>query len=829
MPAMIQIWAQSPSSVDVLRSLRFLSTGGGPLAPATGDFSCRKFRQSSEWDMAATEFGCPAPHIRWNPQGDGTFELQVLNTDSYRIAVENLPDVPGYATSDLFKQHPTKPDLWFIVGRMDDVIIHSSGEKTVPNLLKDVITGVVMFGRQRDQPGVLLEPSSGNEVDINDQIQAYNRRSQQTGSCIQQNLQGDDSYCLVHEVPPTDSKGHSHTEEGMLKNTRRKLTRYMKSVESNASTSSGPSTWDLSAVQQWLTAEVKDLCYNSVDLSDDIFDHGFDSLCATVLRLRIVGALRGSDNPSLRAASRLITQSTVYNYPTIERLSEFVVGLVQDPNHQNGVGSDHEAAIENMISSYSSGLDVPITSKADTPATKTVVLLTGSTGNLGAQMLASLLSNESVALERFKDKELDVALLSSDRLIHLEGDSSEPQLGLTDDVYNRLQDSLTLIIHNAWRLDFNLSLSSFEPHVHGTRNLIDLAHSSRYASSLRFLFTSSIGSAQSWNSKSLGPYPEEVVSDPQYAVGSGYGESKYVSERILAKSGLNSSSFRIGQITGGRSNAAWAMSDWLPMIIKSSLTLGMLPDANGFVSWAPIDALAEAILDVGFVKEEPPFAINLVHPRPVSWTSVMGAMQESLISAKHLSTDALPMVPFRKWALALEDTASTLLSERIAKDIPAAKIIEFVRALAKASEETVEDSEALGGTVFKTTNIQRISRRIRELDPIGQHRQRGFLRAMFTSSVSFNLSYIISIAFLSERSRFEPESSGTSLPPSDDSCMHIINNENCPSSIPISDKKDDQSVDGENFPLAPAQEILPCDLYLPREYFQDYQQHHYEQ
>ncbi|KAE9394515.1 hypothetical protein BT96DRAFT_998426 [Gymnopus androsaceus JB14] len=95
---------------------------------------------------------------------------------------------------------------------------------------------------------------------------------------------------------------------------------------------------------------------------------------------------------------------------------------------------------------------------------------------------------------------------------------------------------------------------------------------------------------------------------------------------------------------------------------------------------------------------------------------------------------------------------------------------------------------------------------------------------MFASSVSFNLSYIISIAFLSERSRFEPESSGTSLLPSDDSCMHIINNENCPSSIPISDKKDDSSVDGENFPLAPAEEILPCDLYLPREYFQDYQQ-----
>jgi thioester reductase-like protein len=102
----------------------------------------------------------------------------------------------------------------------------------------------------------------------------------------------------------------------------------------------------------------------------------------------------------------------------------------------------------------------------------------------------------------------------------------------------QLQTSLTLIIHNAWRLDFNLSLSSFEPHVRGVRNLIDLARSSRYASSLRFLFTSSIGTALSWDSRSLGPYPEEVVMDPRYAVGNGYGESKYVSERVIGPSYL---------------------------------------------------------------------------------------------------------------------------------------------------------------------------------------------------------------------------------------------------------------------------------------------------
>ena len=90
---------------------------------------------------------------------------------------------------------------------------------------------------------------------------------------------------------------------------------------------------------------------------------------------------------------------------------------------------------------------------------------------------------------------------------------------------------MTTIIHNAWRLDFNLSLASFEPNIKATRNLVDLALDSYNSGSLRFVFTSSVGSAQSWE-RARGPFPEEVQFDPSWAVGSGYGEAKYVCERV---------------------------------------------------------------------------------------------------------------------------------------------------------------------------------------------------------------------------------------------------------------------------------------------------------
>ncbi|KAJ3888837.1 hypothetical protein GG344DRAFT_52847, partial [Lentinula edodes] len=90
-----------------------------------------------------------------------------------------------------------------------------------------------------------------------------------------------------------------------------------------------------------------------------------------------------------------------------------------------------------------------------------------------------------------------------------------------------LEENLTHVIHNVWKLDFNISLPSFESHIHGIRNLIDLSRSCRYVSSLQFLFTSSIGSTLSC-SNAKGFYPEEVIMDPKYSVGAGCGESKYI-------------------------------------------------------------------------------------------------------------------------------------------------------------------------------------------------------------------------------------------------------------------------------------------------------------
>jgi thioester reductase-like protein len=86
--------------------------------------------------------------------------------------------------------------------------------------------------------------------------------------------------------------------------------------------------------------------------------------------------------------------------------------------------------------------------------------------------------------------------------------------------------------------------------------------------------TSSIG----WDSAEA---PVESAIPARSAVGVGYGESKYVAERILQAvsevTPLRPVCVRVGQMTGTVSGA-WNSTDWVPAIARSGQVLGMLPD-----------------------------------------------------------------------------------------------------------------------------------------------------------------------------------------------------------------------------------------------------------
>jgi thioester reductase-like protein len=248
------------------------------------------------------------------------------------------------------------------------------------------------------------------------------------------------------------------------------------------------------------------------------------------------------------------------------------------------------------------------------------------------------------------------------------------------------------------------------------RNLIDLAMSSPRHPKPRFMFASSISSAQSWG-RAKGPFPEEVVYDAGVAVGLGYGASKYVSERVLVNSKLPATSFRIGQVSGGPPRGAWSTTNWVPIIVKSSVSLSALPEAQGFVSWIPPHAISNAILDVAFAEEEPPIVVNLVHSKPTAWKTLIQPIADALVKHK-VTSHPLPLVSFSEWLEKLESSAKNL-SEDTMKRIPAIKLLDFMRAMAR-SDSAIRASgemgtEAGGMNLFATAVAERVSPTMREL------------------------------------------------------------------------------------------------------------------
>lgn len=77
-------------------------------------------------------------------------------------------------------------------------------------------------------------------------------------------------------------------------------------------------------------------------------------------------------------------------------------------------------------------------------------------------------------------------------------------------------------------------------------------------------------------------------------------------------------------------------------------------------SWIPVDHAAQAILDLTHTKEDIPFAINLIHPRPVSWNFLIEATRNAV--ADTLKTE-LPLIPLSEWIKLLSAKANSARPE----------------------------------------------------------------------------------------------------------------------------------------------------------------------
>ncbi|THU90837.1 acetyl-CoA synthetase-like protein [Dendrothele bispora CBS 962.96] len=726
-PSFVTMWRNDPHCVETLKSLKAVCCSSGPLPQNVGD-DLIKWGVPLCTSYGATEFGIPTyrialdedgntsldslkntsirlrdwryvgfnKHVQMNlvPVGiEGGYELRIYwhTWKNHQPAVENIEDgPPGYATHDIVQIHPTKPFLWRLIGRTDEVIVLSSGEKVVPNVMENelaacpLLSGVLMFGRGRPNCGLLVEAREPKEADgwaeslvntiwplvekVNSTYPNFGRITREMVIVIP----------FKNRAARVDKGGIARA--ATLQRFEEQIDKAYREFENNLSVTP-PLTWSKEGVREWLQKQVINLIPSGPTLSSrvtynvDIFTLGFDSVSAVSLRARIKNAL-GEDN------SVAVPHTLVYDFPTIEGLAGVIANMVSNPTNEAELVSDsavlsrHVNSIQVLTEKYA--VRSPHTYPSplqlvDHSDAARVVLLTGSTGSLGSYIFWQLLEDDTVTkifavnrpsstlscFERqqrsFKEKGINIdARLLEDKVTFIEGDVTTTASDWIGQV--------NVIIYNAWRVDFNLSLSSFEPLIQSTHSLIEtiIRESSRRRSHdqctrpIRFIFISSTSAAQNWD-QSRGPV-EELVVDPKYAVGKGYGESKHVVEAILKScpDGLiDHTCLRIGQLCGGRSpNGYWATSDWVPAMLKSSVAIGTLPESYGTVSWISLQDASRAVVELAFSsltdsRTVPPI-INLVHPRSVQWNSIIHVVAESL-NQKGVTETLLPTISFPDW------------------------------------------------------------------------------------------------------------------------------------------------------------------------------------
>ncbi|KAF8601146.1 acetyl-CoA synthetase-like protein [Ceratobasidium sp. AG-I] len=768
-PAFLEVWSRDEKALSELRKLKCVTFGGASLSTHIGSTLVNN-GVPLHCGYGSTELGgITAPYhstssspyplkqnldpldwayirfsdqveIKFEPVNDSedTRELVFISTSTHEPFELNT-EIGGrsaYRTKDLVVRHPSNLDLWRVVGRLDDQIVLLNGEKTNPVPMEaeivqsPIVQGAVMFGRERNQTGVLIELVNDlkiNHTEIVEEIWPYIERANQTSPTHSRLTRDTIIFTRPAEPLPRTPKGAIARAPG-LKAYEKEIEEMYNALEKGVVVGSGAEVvWeDVMQVRRWVKERVEGVLRKEVDAEGDLFQQGMDSLSVTMLS-RI-----------LRGAHDQMDQQTIFDNPTIQQLAGALIRL--HSGEQASVPAVHDQ-VRSMIQKYDSySTREPILLEARSNV-KERVLVTGTTGGLGSHLLFALLQSEKVekiwALNRgskeeviarqklsFQDKLLDVGLLESKRLSILEADLEDKFLGLDGPVYQEINQSVTAIIHCSWQVNFNLSLQSFEPSILGARNLLDLAFDA--LTPPRFLFTSSVAAAgPAYSGKLL---QEEYLGLDDCAGSIGYGQSKLLTEKLLESArsaGLETCIVRLGQLTGDERSGAWSPTDWVPSMIASSVSVGCLPATTGSVSWLPLDVAAQSIIDACIARSAllPP-VIHCSHPRPVEWSHIINLFAGALESRTE-GKQVFSIVSFREWSERVRSAASAFRGSDTDRNrrFPSTKIQTTFDSIERAGNEVRgEDKEVEAGGTARLSSIraEELSRNLRDVPRIGK-------------------------------------------------------------------------------------------------------------
>lgn len=648
-PCILEDMAADPESMDALSRLKSVYFGGGPLSPEVGRTVSQRTKLVSFLGMTEGGFvlsfvpedredwsyfeWSPTFGIKMEPIGEGELAEMVIHRHErpdLQPIFHTFPDLPAYHTKDLYSPHPTKLGLWKFHGRLDDVIVLNNGEKFNPVTMEKIIEGhplvarAVVVGLGRFQTALIVEPNWSQEVPDENQfieeiwptVQEANRISVAHGRVMK------DKIGVASRDKPFSTTPKGSTQRRLVTDS------YKDEIEALYSKRASADAWvdaisgatELSDIVQTVRNMVSEaISLSPAEFTDqmDLYSIGLDSL--QTLRLSTILQVAGL---------KTVTPQMIYAHPSVEKLSNLLHGIVHGVQIEESATARSER-IDSLVKKYTADLrqpDVKGYSMCNgTDTKKHVVILTGSTGSLGTYLFNNLLNDSRVSkiycLNRTNAQERQIESFKQKGLTSLEGPQADKvefhtvslhreHFGLPDITkYTEMLSTVDTVIHNAWRMDFNISVDSFQDQIQAVRRLVNFCTQSTHHA--HFYFMSSIGAIGEWKRSDGDTVPEEPFESCNVALRQGYGEAKHVCERVCLaatkQAGVSTTILRLGQIAGPTTEAGmWNPWEWLPTIVKTSKAIGKIPRTLGAapVDWIPVVCFLKILFMTRILTED---------------------------------------------------------------------------------------------------------------------------------------------------------------------------------------------------------------------------------